>query len=545
LKDKGNSEKANDINSKISKFSVESCNNKIVLATLSTSLKNTYSNYLKVGDELYDCNRDIETETCSRMMNILKLNVVPSRKNLITFIESNKIIDSCSGSVQQLYRLIEGESNPLVMAKSCWELLQHIEDKQYTDLIMNNLIIKCLLKMTTLYDSISIQRLEKLFPHTNRQVIEDIIIENTRVGVLNCIIDHATSIVKFKTHESIKIDLTEKLTELTSSVQHLAGEILSHNRKKIITLNHILNNELNAHNNNSLKIYDGLVYNIESKLKELQDYSKFKTQTKEEEKKKRHDELEQKKKEAEENAKRQKELQKDENLRKELDLQLKKFLIDRLHYYTNIIVVDSKKLKLEDLQKDLNKVSSETLIQVLEQEEINFKTKKEKKFKEVAKENDYMLREFRRRDNEVYIKELIEEEKKFNELQEQNNKKKYDAGILLKDNLLTIKDIKEKWFKEQIIQKTEIYNNDMAAWKQKLEKRVQDDFESEIFPYFKNYIEDFRKKLEEERKRNPQQASRNFGFVKGQQVSKIEEKPRMQIGFASKCFFNFRGFKSR
>jgi hypothetical protein len=123
LKDKGNIEKANDINSKVSKFSVESCNNKIVLATLSTPLKNTYSNYLKVGDELYDCNRDIETETCSRMMNILKLNVVPSRKNLITFIESNKIIDACSGSVQQLHRLIEGESNPLVMAKSCWELL--------------------------------------------------------------------------------------------------------------------------------------------------------------------------------------------------------------------------------------------------------------------------------------------------------------------------------------------------------------------------------------------------------------------------------------
>jgi hypothetical protein len=297
---------------------------------------------------------------------------------------------------------------------------------------MNNLIIKCLLKMTTLYDSISIQRLEKLFPHTNRQVTEDIIIENTRVGVLNCIIDHATSIVKFKTHESIKIDLTEKLTELTSSVQHLAGEILSHNRKKIITLNHILNNELNAHNNNSLKIYDGLVSNIESKLKELQDYSKFKTQTKEEEKKKRHDELEQKKKEAEENAKRQKELHKDENLRKELDLQLKKFLIDRLQYYTNIIVVEGNKLKLEDLQKDLNKVSSETLIQVLEQEEINFKTKKEKKFKEVAKENDYMLREFRRRDNEVYIKELIEEEKKFNELQEQNNEKEIRRWYFIK-----------------------------------------------------------------------------------------------------------------
>jgi hypothetical protein len=35
----------------------------------------------------------------------------------------------------------------------------------------------------------------------------------------------------------------------------------------------------------------------------------------------------------------------------------------------------------------------------------------------------------------------------------------------------------------------------MAACKQKLEKRVQDDFENEVFPYFKNYIEDLERNL--------------------------------------------------
>ena len=45
----------------------------------------------------------------------------------------------------------------------------------------------------------------------------------------------------------------------------------------------------------------------------------------------------------------------------------------------------SKKLKLEDLLKDLSKTTVEDLIKILENEEINFKSKKEKKFKEISR----------------------------------------------------------------------------------------------------------------------------------------------------------------
>jgi hypothetical protein len=547
LKEKGNLEKAVDINSKIEKFSIESCNNNIVLSTLTTPLRNAYTNYLKVGDELYDCNRETETETCSRMMNVLKLNVVPSRKNLITFIESNRIIDSCSKNVKELYELIEYESNPLMAAKKGLHALQSIQGSQYEPLIRKNLITKCLIKMTELYDSISLQRLEKIFPFADRQLIEELVSENSRIGLLNCTIDHATSIVSFKTQDSLRITLTEKMTDLVTSIQNIAGEILVQNRKKITTLNQILNNELRSHSDNGLKIYDSLVTGIENKLKELKVYSEKKSESKETEKTKRLEEITQKRKDAEENAKRQKELQKDEKLQKELDLQLKKHLIDRLQWYTNMIVVDGKKVKLEDLHKDLSKVKSDTLLKVLEEEEINFKTKKEKRFKELSKESDYVLREFRKRDQEIFLKEVHKEEEVYNKQQELTSKTKYDAGILLKDNLLSIQGLKEAWFNQQIQERTETYGVDINLWRDKLERKIHEDFEKEVYPYFKAYIEDFRKKLEEEKKRAPQQGSgRNMaGFGKGSNLIRIDDRPKTGIvtEFASKIYITFRGVK--
>merc|ERR1711879_842912 len=99
------------------------------------------------------------------------------------------------------------------------------------------------------------------------------------------------------------------------------------------------------------------------------------------------------KEKAEKDAKALKEILKDEQKQKEFDIQLKKFLIDRIKIYTNTVMVENKKMRLDDLIKDLSKVKDETLIKALEKEEVEFKTRKEKRFKELARDSDYMLRE--------------------------------------------------------------------------------------------------------------------------------------------------------
>ena len=121
-------------------------------------------------------------------------------------------------------------------------------------------------------------------------------------------------------------------------------------------------------------------------------------------------------------------------------------LIERIKVFTNIVIIENKKIRLDDLLKDLNKVKDDTLIKILENEEVIFKTKKEKKFNELAKTSDYILREFRKRDTNKYLEILKEEEIEFNRTREEKSKKDFEQKIKLKDNFKEIKPFVDNYF---------------------------------------------------------------------------------------------------
>jgi translation initiation factor 3 subunit A len=547
---KGNELKFKELTQKLEKYDIQSCNDRIVLSALSTPLKDSYTNYLKVGDELYDFDRNTETETCSRMMGLLKLSHVPSRKLVMSHIESNKILESCSDKVRELYNLIEKEKNPLTIANKGLEILKNDNLSIYDDLIKKNLILKCLNQMSNLYDSISFVRLGKIFSFADRQQIEEIIFENTRIGIIHCKIDHSKNIVKFRNQDHLKISLNDKIKQFQKTIENITGEILENeNKKKTNIIRNAIINELQHHNENGLTIYDNLVNLMKRKIDDLKEYKKLKEEKIIEERSKKEEDLKLKKEQAELEIKKQKELLKDEQKSKELDMQLKKYLIERIKVFTNSIVVDGKKIKLDEIQKDLDKIKSEVLIKVLEDEEINFKTKKEKKFKQLSKETDYIIREFRRRDMELYLKKLTEEEKEYNRIREETNKKLYTEKIGMKDSLLLAKLFKEDYFEKLMEHRKETYDNSMKEFTVKLEKVVIDDFEKEVHAAFKVYYEDFKKRREEEAKRDifkNNQPRNNQQFVKGGNVRQVlDTKPQITVTeFVSKYFLIFRGKES-
>ena len=71
---------------KFNSFNLGKINEKIVLAFLATPIKNAYTNFTKIGEELYEENNDTEIKTCQKMMKILKVNHIPSRKYLFGYI---------------------------------------------------------------------------------------------------------------------------------------------------------------------------------------------------------------------------------------------------------------------------------------------------------------------------------------------------------------------------------------------------------------------------------------------------------------------------
>ena len=82
MKSKGN-DKIKDISLKLEKYNLQRCNDKIILSTLSSPFKDEYTNYIKVGDEIFDYDKDTETETCNRMMNLLKLTLFQTEEILL------------------------------------------------------------------------------------------------------------------------------------------------------------------------------------------------------------------------------------------------------------------------------------------------------------------------------------------------------------------------------------------------------------------------------------------------------------------------------
>lgn len=547
-----NPEKAKDTSQRLEKFNIENINNKIILSALATPYKNQYTNYLKTGDELFEYEKDIDVETCTRMMGILKLSAVPSRKGLINYIENNKLLENADENIKELFYLLENETNPLTISKKGSSILAYIKNSgkfnKFTTLLTKNLMIRSLIYMQKLYDSITFQRIEKIFSFSNLQDIEEIISESSRVGIITCLIDHTANLIRFKNQESVKMSLNEKLKEFVFSVQKIGADIIlssASNKKKLGVIRNALYTELSSLNSNSLGIYDALVNQMETNSKKLKEFIETKESKKAELKEQKVKEKADKKKKIQEEAQLLQELARDEQKQKELDIQLKKYLIERIKIFTNVVVIDGKKIKLEEISKDLSKIKDEQLVKILEDEEINFKTKKEKRFKEIARNTDYTIREFRRRDFDAITKKLAEEENNLNKTIEEESKKSYEEKIQVKSILLETKPYTDSFFDNISKQREEEYSTKMNEFTETLNKKVKEDLHKELSAYFKIYIEDFRKRQEEDAKKMKGQSSvwgqqkRPDAWVKGSQFKEgtrfDDNRSRPYMGeFASK-----------
>jgi translation initiation factor 3 subunit A len=548
--EKGNQEKIKELKGKLEKHDFYQINDMIVLSALVTPFKNSYTNYVTKGDEFYENDKEIEAQTCHRMMGILKLHVVPSRKNLISFIETNNILSECNINIRTLYELLEKETNPIQIAKKSASLIELLKSnstyERFSSLISKNLIIKCVMQMSTLYDSVSFSRLQNIFRWESFDNLEEVISEQTRIKVLDCTIDHSKNLIIFKNNESLKRSFDEKMSKLLNSVEKLCVEIMSSDltkdQKKFALIKSAISQEVYSHNSNSLAIYDNLINQINSTNKKLEEFYQKKQTFKYEQREKRSKEVVEQKQKAEEEAKMMKDIMKDKQKEKELDIQLKKYLIERIKVYTNVIMQGSKKFKLEDLLKDLSKTTVEDLIKILENEEINFKSKKEIKFKEISRNTDYTLREFRSRDFEVLKKNLENDERIYNEIREKEHKINYEGKIGFKANLVKVKEHKDKFFNQILSQREAEYKERMAIFTQNLEKVVFDEILKDVSNHFKPYIADLRSREEEQRKKLSYQTgsfikTQNREFAKGQNFVNFEDRPRGPTEFASK-FFN-------
>lgn len=538
---------------KLEKFKLETVNEKIVLAALCTSFKNMYTNYLKIGEDIYENQTDIETETCKRMMNILKLNHVPSRNNLLNYVINNQIVSKCGEDVQKLFYIFENEKNAINMVKKGSHLIKKLESndkdnfyKKYILRLKENLLTKSLFLLSKTHNTISFERINKLFSQLDIDeiAIEDMICEISRSGLVKCKIDHAEKIIYFVTLDSKTENFNKTITSVLLNFKKICENINKKtNAQKLDKIREQIFKAIINQRNDGLKNTEVTLKEIKEKTEELKKYLSKKNSVKFELKEKNINEKEQQKLIQKEKERLEKEELKDAMKKKEYEIQVKKFVIELLRRYTNSIQVDKKRIKLDDLLKDLNKITEEEIIKALEQQETDFKMKKEKKLKQVTTNMDYLLREFRKNDIKIYREKIQKEENDFNALIQEQSKKYYEEKIGIKENLKKFKEFKDNYFETIKKQKHEKYQKEMEQFKEKLDKQVHDDILNEMKALFKVYIDDFNKKEEEAEstKQNSSSWQRGREYRNAERGQYYQENKKFDKGGYTNVEFNRGG----
>ena len=479
-------------------YNLSKINEKIILAYLSTPIKNAYTNFTKVGEELFEDNNDTEIKTCQRMMKILKINHIPSRKYLLGYLLNNNLTKNINKEIQELFNIFENEQNPISLAKKGVKYIKKIineeEYKPYLNKIQQNLIIKVLMLLPHIYKNISLSRIINLFKELNLEEYEinDIISESSRLNLFRCKIDLKHDLIKFITNESSQ-DRFNNLIEnfLKSSKKVIKDLIWNKNKAKLSLLKDKIYGEMRNINSKSLAMTNSLLEESRKQNKKLKTYINKRDKLKVELKLKTAETKEKTIRLQQDKEQLEKDKLRSEQEQREIEAEMKRYLIDSLRTFTNSIVLkDGKRIKLDDLLKDLNKVTPEELIRHFDEQKIESASKKEKELKKDTKRKDYILREFRQRDFEKYEQEM----KKDAELIEKKRQEEIKKELLIRDEVMKYKPYKDSYCAEIEKKNLENYKKEVDEYNKYLKEKVTQDIYNELDAFFTEYIEDFTKK---------------------------------------------------
>ena len=480
-------------------FNLDKLSEKIILAYLSTPIKNAYTNFTKIGEELFEEANDTEIRTCQKMMKILKINHIPSKKYILGYLLNNKIINEVNNNnIKELFDIFENELNPILLAKKGVKYLSKIlneeEYKPYIKKIEENLIIKVLMLMPSLYKNISLSRVINLFKDLNIEEYEinDIISESSRINLFKCKIDLRNNIIKFITNDSSQ-DRFNNIIEnfLKNSKKAIKEIIINKNRTKINIIKDKIYEEMRNNNSKSLVVTNALLEESKKQNKKLKNYINKRDKLKLDLKLKTAETKEKNIRLLQDKEQLEKDRLRSEQEQKELEAEMKRYLIDSLRKFTNsIILKDGKRIKLDDLLKDLNKITPEELINHYDEQKIESASKKEKELKKDTKRKDYILREFRKRDMEKYEKELEKEIKK----SDKKKQKEIETELKVRDEVLKYKKYKDSYCDEIEKKNLDNYKKEVKEYYTYLKEKVTEDIYKELDSFFDIYIDDFTKK---------------------------------------------------
>ncbi|KAH7710345.1 eukaryotic translation initiation factor 3 subunit 10 [Aphelenchoides avenae] len=134
---------------------------------------------------------------------LLRLPVAPTRAGLLREIARLNIPEMASPTARNLYNLIEVAFTPLRIASrvqtelGTLETPENAEYSQYVNSLRSVVATRVLKQVTVIYDTLSIERLQKVIPFYSHSELERFVVDVSKRGFVKAQIDHRQKCIRF------------------------------------------------------------------------------------------------------------------------------------------------------------------------------------------------------------------------------------------------------------------------------------------------------------------------------------------------------------
>lgn len=194
---------------------VQKMASKVVLATLTIPVPPNRPDI----DKLVDTEENTVEAHQRNLASLLGLTtILPTRTQLVKDLKRMGYLQHAYQPLQDLYRYLEVDFNPLGICERVQEVLQFIEGceecvdaKNYVDALKNIAILRLLKGVSQVYQTIEYKRLCQLCPFADSIYLETMVVEAARRNDLQVRIDHRRNCLHFGTE--LCVSQSEEIVE--------------------------------------------------------------------------------------------------------------------------------------------------------------------------------------------------------------------------------------------------------------------------------------------------------------------------------------------
>nr|CAD2140955.1 unnamed protein product [Meloidogyne enterolobii] len=168
---------------------------------------------------------------------LLRMPIIPTRNGILKEIARLNIPEIAAPEAFKLYKCIENDFDPLHIAVNVQEMLLEIEQLgeklgyseygQYSNSIKQTVAAKIVKQISSIYESITLERLSEIIPFFNRMQLEQFLVDICKQHSVSAHIDHRQNCIYFGPEDAILASELESENGNISEISKIKNQVSS------------------------------------------------------------------------------------------------------------------------------------------------------------------------------------------------------------------------------------------------------------------------------------------------------------------------------